>query len=564
MVDALVSLVYNLGSLKKSSNLITDLNSGKYELAASRFLDYNKAKIRGVLTVVPGLTTRREREKNLFLSGGIPTELGGIEEFPLEPEPPRDIPLPPLPEFDTETETNRKLASRGFSDPKAKYPLYRNEPDTHRLARHAKISETVVFRKEISRDMDVPIAGTTKTWSQSPIPYNARYPNNKVQASESGHLFEFDDTDNSRRIHLYHAAGTFMEIDDNGTEVKRIVGDGYEIIDRNGFIHVKGALHVAVDGVHTLKVSGACNVDISGSTVINVFNDAKLNISGNMETSVAGDYRILVGGEYSVDASRIDLNSGKSSGLTKPKPKVTTEEIEFSELTVLTRGNESAMQYETPDESGDLTAYTNTRIETGEATKEDYSKPTEEKDKESVTGTMTNTYPTPDGIPAGCSEIDAMTSYPPHYQLSRHFTIGSFTQNGTRPIVAQMGLKPNQIACALKTLAGCLDLVKDMFPHMIITSGFRRPGDVANSSKTSKHYNGEAADVQLPGYSRKEYKEAVKKITQMFPFDQVILEYQGNTTWIHIGVSKSSQRGQIFTMNNHKRIGEMGELVVLA
>jgi hypothetical protein len=127
-----------------------------------------------------------------------------------------------------------------------------------------------------------------------------------------------------------------------------------------------------------------------------------------------------------------------------------------------------------------------------------------------------------------------------------------------------MGLKPNQIACALKTLAGCLDLVKDMFPHMIITSGFRRPGDVANSSKTSKHYNGEAADVQLPGYSRKEYKEAVKKITQMFPFDQVILEYQGNTTWIHIGVSKSSQRGQIFTMNNHKRIGEMGELVVLA
>jgi len=29
---------------------------------------------------------------------------------------------------------------------------------------------------------------------------------------------------------LYHRKGTFLEIDVNGTQVNRIVGDGYEII----------------------------------------------------------------------------------------------------------------------------------------------------------------------------------------------------------------------------------------------------------------------------------------------------------------------------------------------
>ena len=571
MVDALTSLAYNIESLKKSWNLITDLNAGNYELAASRFMEFNTAKIKGVSTVIPGLTARREREKNLFLSGGIPSDVSGVDEFPLPPEPPRTIPLVSVPEFPTESETNKQLAGRGFSDPNAKYPLYRDEPDTNRLARHEKIVETVVYKKEVSRDLDVVIAGTDgkKTWSQSPIPYNARYPNNEVIASKSGHLLEFDDTENCRRVHLYHASGTFTEVDENGTQVNRIVGDGYEIFERNGYVHVKGALHVNIDGVHSVKVSGACSIDVDGETTINVFNDVKLNVSGDMKTTVKGDHithvtgkmSIRCDGDYMVDANRIDLNSDKADSLDPPKDKKTPEEIVFSELSVITRGTESTMQYETPEETGNRQAYEDTRTAKGEATPEEKVELKEEK-KESVSAPVPETPP----APTSCDGFDAMESFPPSLQLSRHFTLGSFNKSGQRPLIQQMGLKPSQIACNLKGVATALDLVKDMFPHMIITSGFRRPGDAPNSSRTSKHYSGEAVDIQFPGYNRKEYLEAAKKIIGLLPaFDQVILEYQGaSTTWIHIGIAKSAQRRQVFTMNNHARHGNMGELVLLA
>ena len=164
-----------------------------------------------------------------------------------------------------------------------------------------------------------------------------------------------------------------------------------------------------------------------------------------------------------------------------------------------------------------------------------------------------------------CAEIHTMTSFPPNYKLSTHFTIGSFNKNGARPLVTQSGLTPDKIACNLKFLAmNALDIVKDLYPNMIITSGYRRPGDAANSSATSKHYTGEAVDIQLPGFSRKQYVEAIKNIAGMIKYDQLILEYQGpSTTWIHIGYSRNSSRSQLFTMNNHKRISGFGEVVLV-
>ena len=55
-------------------------------------------------------------------------------------------------------------------------------------------------------------------WDQPIPPYSARYPYNHVYQSESGHILEFDDTPDNERVHLYHRAGTFIEIDSNGTE----------------------------------------------------------------------------------------------------------------------------------------------------------------------------------------------------------------------------------------------------------------------------------------------------------------------------------------------------------
>lgn len=109
--------------------------------------------------------------------------------------------------------------------------------------------------------------------------YNAKYPFNKVFQSESGHVVELDDTPNFERIHVYHKAGTYTEIDQDGNRVNRIVGNDYEIVDRDQTVYIKGNVKVVVDGDYELSVTG--NIKINGKTI-------NLN-SGTMGAARIGD-----------------------------------------------------------------------------------------------------------------------------------------------------------------------------------------------------------------------------------------------------------------------------------
>jgi len=75
--DALGSLIYNIGEgAFQTSTLLRKLNSGDYQGAADQFLRWNKQKGK----VLNGLTTRREKERVLFLTPvvkGTPEALGG-------------------------------------------------------------------------------------------------------------------------------------------------------------------------------------------------------------------------------------------------------------------------------------------------------------------------------------------------------------------------------------------------------------------------------------------------------------------------------------------------------
>ncbi len=63
--DALVALVFNIGSGNfRKSTLLKYLNQGDYSKAADQFLVWDKAGGRKF----PGLTHRREVERNIFLS----------------------------------------------------------------------------------------------------------------------------------------------------------------------------------------------------------------------------------------------------------------------------------------------------------------------------------------------------------------------------------------------------------------------------------------------------------------------------------------------------------------
>jgi hypothetical protein len=576
MFDGLCCLTYNIGSGNYSkSSLLGELNSTKYLDAATAFLDWNKAGGQ----VLAGLTRRRSAEKNLFLKDGIPSITGDLS--PVN-EPKKDpVESTTNPSGLSESGIARVL---GFKDPKGKYPLYKNEPDTNKLARHEDIKKTVVYKKELARERGVYTAQNI-SWDQSPIPYNSKYPFNHVFMTESGHVMEFDDTENSERIHIYHKTGTYTEIDANGTKVNRIVGDNYEILERNGYVYIKGALNVTIDGDHNVLVKNAMNVDVQGNVNMNVSGDMNVAVTGqynlrakgvniestsnpinilsqnsfNMQSAAAMNQK--AGATWNVDSVRADINDGTAgdaagTGLTTPA-EYTPEEPVFTDLIVITRGAEAAAHYETPEE-GDPSEYIQKQINDGTLNPDDQNYGS----SQGSTSVSPNTV-TP--LPASCNVIQGMDKFTADMQLSTHFTLGSLTSNGTRLPVNQQGLTAQEIVCNLKGLAeNCLEPIIDLYPSAIITSGFRRPGDVAKSSATSQHYLGQAADIVIPGFNRQKHYEAIQAIQQLIPYDQLILEYSGaNTVWIHVSFKYTANRQMAMTMRDHVKYGGDGQFTLI-
>lgn len=195
----------------------------------------------------------------------------------------------------------------GFRDPNMKYPLREllYEPDTNRLAR-GKTQGTSVQTRDNTRTLSVETADYGN-WSQPPIPYNAKYPHNQFYSSESGHVQEFDDTPGNERVNTMHRSGTFVEVDANGTQVNRIIGDGYEIIDRNGYVYVKGAFALTAEGTTAIFVNADATIRVAGDTVLEFQQD--------LDMSVAGNYSLVVGGNYtqSVLGSKTTNVSGNNS-----------------------------------------------------------------------------------------------------------------------------------------------------------------------------------------------------------------------------------------------------------
>lgn len=624
MMDALVIFVHGIGINRfRRSKVLSELNSGNYEQAAVNLLEeYDTDKDK----------KRRAIEKTLFLKDPLPGQ---------EQQQGQKI-----------TVEQSAIGDNAFNQPTGKYPLYKNEPDTNKLARHEDVGNTIVAFKESARVTGIAQANGTGAWDQPNVPYNADYPFNKVFASETGHVLEFDDTPSSERVHLYHRKGTFVEMDCNGSQINRIVGDSFEILERNGHVYVRGAMHVNVEGAKTLKVGGTLDVEVSGATNVNIHNDTIVNISGKADIAVLGEAKIkcaealkiesksldiktqeaikissgttldiksandakissganmnikgatnanveggsainLKGAKAALEgSSSLDLNTGgklsagyatgglgagagsagaaaeagdaAETGLANPTAKESPSTAEFSPLEVPTRSFREATVFESPDE-GDSTQFVNKRIETGSLPKEEAKKVSREDIKETTDTLPRNNIQPP---VSSCDIIFGMKDIPKNLQLSQKFNLLELTQNGNRALVNQVGLTKQQIACNLKGLSeNCLDPIKEMYPNIIISSGFRRPGDVPGSSARSQHYNGEAADLVFKGFSKKQVYDAIHEIQKKIPYDQLLLEYSGaSTVWVHVSFVYKGLRKQSFTMKNHARCSPFGKYVLV-
>lgn len=211
----------------------------------------------------------------------------------------------------------------GFSDPDGVYPNRVDESDVNRLARDNGIPHPVLAEKESARTKSVKIATPIGgTWDEPASTYAAKYTDNHVMETEGGHIREYDDTTNAKRIHEWHDSGTFYEIDNEGNKVVRIVKDSYEIVAGNEYVKVKGNVNLTVDGNCNMYVEKDWNVQVGGNWNVNVGANWNNTIGANItesakavsesfatqDTNASGTINTTAGGAMALKGATIDLN----------------------------------------------------------------------------------------------------------------------------------------------------------------------------------------------------------------------------------------------------------------
>ena len=219
--------------------------------------------------------------------------------------------------------------SKGFYDPNGVYPKYKDEVDTNRLAVNDTTQPHLGLElRKLTRKTGVPTADFDRvevedhistaieasdgdTFDQPAIPYNATYPYNHVFESESGHIFEIDDTLDNERLFTSHRTGTSQEIDKDGNQVNIIKGDHYNIISGKRQAVIEGNADITIGGRHKLYINK--NGETDNHYDIQVGPNANVNIQidkgdmnvvlkdGKLNTNVSGDYNMKIGGNMNLD-----------------------------------------------------------------------------------------------------------------------------------------------------------------------------------------------------------------------------------------------------------------------
>lgn len=541
MFESLNCFVYNIGAGAFSkSTLLKLLNSKDYKGAEKQFAEWTKAGNQ----VLTGLVRRRTDEASLFGADGYPD---GTKE-PTEVSKPTDD--SPVNEGQTPTSSSIKdkivdAESMGFKDPNRKFPLTSllKEPDTNRIFRRVS-KGTLIDKKNQRRRRNIKSADGKTSFSEPRSPYNAKYPYNRGFFTESGHVMEFDDTPGSERVNIHHTAGTFVEIDAFGTQVNKIVGDGYTIIERNGYVYIDGTARIIIGSDVSLAVGGDLAVSVSGSMTYDASGDIKFKTPGNIQFNAGGTTSINSVGNLNMDGAKTYINSGKSTK-TSEFVQRTVSKVDYDVLVPESAFDGEVLELE---DSPNVETFYKDAIASGKATQAEI----DAGKNASASASDDSIPPAKDVIPKSCAMFTS-DNIPSSTQISKYFTIGNLSSNAAvskYQIVAQRGLTVPQIACNLKMVAeNCADAIKEKYPNAFITSGFRA------GSGTSQHELGQALDIQFSGASKSDYFAIAQWIKDNVMFDQLLLEYKttgSGMPWIHISY-KESPRRQVMTFMNHAK-----------
>jgi len=478
----------------------------------------------------------------------------------------------------------------GFTDPSKKYPKYEylGLSDVNKLA-IGNTSHTSLKVKTNQKVTNIQTANSDETWDEPDSAFMGRYPYNQVIETEAGHVIELDNTPNAERIHVFHKSGSYIEIDGNGTMVKKTVGDNYEIIDRNNSLFVKGAQRLTVEGKTSIYVKDNASIEVDGDVSLIGHGDALIQTAGNMkiaakslEVSAKNALNLISDGPVNIQGSSVNLYSKggltakalgdfsiQSSGTMSVKGSVSllldapivktkmganlVQAIVYytSKLPAVRNPDKTILPYlerinirETDGEVAALNANQVGAMTGQQILDKTTNTNSTVTDSENIV-TISNAGNKSVKIQS-CTDIyEFKTNYfRETIKLSHNFYLKDFLSSDCAPArpTTQAGLSAKEIVCNLRQLAwNCLDPIYSKYPNIYITSGLRVPGCAERSVNDSDHNVGCAADIKLKMGTFEDYVNMAKWIEANIPFKQLLLEYTtdkfGNKladAWVHI------------------------------
>jgi hypothetical protein len=216
--------------------------------------------------------------------------------------------VPQSPKLNPETE--------GFCDPSGEFPRekFLGEEDTNRLARaDGDVKDETCINTRRKELVKVDIAGGGN-WEEPESSYEAVYPFNKVRETQAGHIEEYDDTEGAVRYHRWHPSGTYVEVDNDGNQIRKITGNGFEIIIGDNNLYVHGDINITVDGDANILVKGDAISQVEGSSTMKAKKDLHLEAENILLVSKK-KIDLNAGTDYDLSVGR--MNSQKSLGAVK-------------------------------------------------------------------------------------------------------------------------------------------------------------------------------------------------------------------------------------------------------
>ena len=249
------------------------------------FTDGDGAQFPILLGVLPGIPDLNANQSKGFAD---PREKADLDDAPVKP-------------------TDRRINSTNGTllkvQDRTPYPRDINEPSTSKLARNELLTTTVIdFRKK--NWIEATSTGGS-SWKEPYPGYSTVYPYSQTTETESGHIFQLDDTPGNERIMLTHRTGTTSEVYNSGTKLEKIVKDNYTIVHGSDFCYVNGKLELTVENVAKIRIKGKTTIEIDG--------DVDWKIGGQMNVSVGADLNFKTGGKVNWDvATDIEQVTGGS------------------------------------------------------------------------------------------------------------------------------------------------------------------------------------------------------------------------------------------------------------